>query len=291
MLSTSTTSLEKSFLLNTARPSVSLYAVPAGVYDTALTPVELGITDSQLQENDISLDTEFLAFSIDGLRQQRVDATVRGYVDAFGNPVIERNSEGEIEKYARFSRDIKFAETVNASERLPIAKKQEIIAMYNDNIRAGISRGMTLNELGVDILNAALAAEISAETATAVGLGTAVDPNLIKARTEALKRIEEDKQLGNYVFGQGIQMITASEGSKDRHGGKFRFESIMDKTADELGVDPTVLKELVGRNFSYVEDMVDYSLDPVTYLFGAVGVGLVNFVRYFGGLNLFNLPN
>ena len=35
-------------------------------------------------------------------------------MDAFGNPVIERNSEGEIEKYVRFSRDIKFAETVNA---------------------------------------------------------------------------------------------------------------------------------------------------------------------------------
>ena len=43
---------------------------------------------------------------------------------------------------------------------------------------------MTLNELGIDILNAALAAgEFFAETGTAVGLGTAVDPNLIKART------------------------------------------------------------------------------------------------------------
>ena len=32
--------------------------------------------------------------------------------------------------------------------------------------------------------------------------------------------------------------------------------------------------------------MIDYSLDPVTYLFGAAGVGLVNFVRYFGGTKL-----
>ena len=33
-----------------------------------------------------------------------------------------------------------------------------------------------------------LQVRIFTETGTAVGLGTAVDPNLIKARTEALKR-------------------------------------------------------------------------------------------------------
>ena len=282
---------EKARLLNVINPHVGVRAVPPNTFRNAISAEELGISKKDLTESGIDVNSEFLLYSIDGLRKQRLESTARGHVDVLGNPTVERYDDGKIKLYKKFVSDRQFAAFVNKRKDLSTFQKQEIIARYNDDVRAAVTRGATLYDTGMSILNVMVSANTpemleQGVTITPMGIGV-VPPSVIKSRTEVLIDLEKEGPRTRAEYLGGLRFIIADSADPDTGMINIsQLDGILDTTAQELGVNPQVLKEITSRNFGYIEDLIDYAVDPATYAFGAAGIGVINFIRYFGGTRL-----
>ena len=281
---------EKARLLNTVDPVIGVNVVAPNTFREAITAEEFGISKKDLIENGFDVNSEFLLNSIDGLKKQRLESTARGYVDAFGNPAVERYDDGKIKLYKKFIRDGQFAAHVIKNQNLSTSQKQEIIARYNDDVRGAVTRGATFYDTGVNIINhmisAATALGEQGVTITPPNLGV-VPSDLIKSRTETFINLEKEGPRTRAEYAGGLRFVIADSADPDTGMvEQNKLDGILETTAEELGVAPDVLKEITSRNFGYVEDLVDSTVDPATYVFGAAGIGIINLVRYVGGTRI-----